>query len=139
MIQYTINRSTQGRFHLLEDQEHVANVVEEGSGYIFKWVGSEAKARFNAIVNNSPYILHHDGGMEKYTHDMLFDEILTAYKTKQWEIRACKKGTVFRLKNNIPGTWRVFPVKFDRGVHETLRERYGSDLIEVLNVRVAQD
>jgi hypothetical protein len=50
---------------------------------------------------------------------------------KQW----CKKQTIFRLKGDEPGCWRVIKHTFVPEVKADLQKLYGDELDEIANER----
>lgn len=45
----------------------------------------------------------------------------------------CRKNTLYRVKKDKPGFWRIVKERFSVKVEAVLREQFGDDLVEIAN------
>ena len=69
------------------------------------------------------------------TYDSFIGQLLTEWISNDDWKKACRKGLVFRLKNDNGDQYRTTKGKYSPELASAIRERYGDDLIDIINER----
>jgi hypothetical protein len=69
------------------------------------------------------------------TYDSFIGDLLDAWmENDDWK-KACRKGLVFLLQSDDQGKYRMTKGKYSPTLAHQVRERYGDDLVEIVNER----
>lgn len=123
------------------DGKRIGFVKNEGRGGV-NLVDREdrkAGAKVEAYAKTLPPLppFYKGGKPLEYNLDMLIGDLLEKYEEERIHKRWYKKGTVFRLKGDKKGEWKVIHHPYSEAVKTHLIEKYGDELEEILHDRFA--
>jgi len=125
------------------DGKKAADVKNEGRGGDNhpRFLDREVEKEFHEFCKSLPprdYGMDADGAFnETYpmNYDSVIGDLLTEWiENDDWK-KACRKGLVFRLKNDNGDQYRTTKGKYSPELASAIRERYGDDLIDIINER----
>ena len=122
-----------------------ADVKNEGRGGDNhpRFMDRELEKEFHEFCKSlPPHYLYDDddptkvwGGPFPMTYDGFIGDLLTEWiENDDWK-KACRKGLVFRLKSDNEDQYRTTKGKYSPELSSAIRERYGDDLIDIINER----
>jgi hypothetical protein len=121
------------------DGAKVAYVKNEGTGGDNhpRFMDRELEKEFHEFCKSLPPEYLDDDDDEPYpmTYDSFIGQLLTEWISNDDWKKACKKGLVFRLKNDNGDQYRKTKGKYSPELASAIRERYGDDLIDIINER----
>lgn len=145
---YTVNklrsyRGTEGwgfNADLMKDGHKIAFVIDsaEGGMYSFEWVDRKHEKEMQEYVKTLPEVDTPIYGKLKYDIDLFVAKLVDDFETEKKLKKACRKGTLYRLKEDPPDRWRALGNKFDENVKAYLIEKYGNSIDEIVNERIKQ-
>ena len=127
------------------DGAKAAYVKNEGTGGDNhpRFMDRELEKEFHEFCKSlPPHYLYDDDdpikvmdGPFPMTYDSFIGDLLTVWiENDDWK-KACRKGLVFRLKNDNGDQYRTTKGKYSPELASAIRERYGDDLIDIINER----
>ena len=121
------------------DGAKVAYVKNEGTGGDNhpRFMDRNLEKEFHEFCKSLPPEYLDDDDDEPYplTYDSFIGQLLTEWISNDDWKKACRKGLVFRLKNDNGDQYRTTKGKFSPELASAIRERYGDDLIDIINER----
>ncbi len=111
------------------DGKAVGEVKNDGRGGCnsYYWGDRDASKRINEWADKQPTEFE----FEKL--DQLVDDLLRDAESLRWLKRNTKSKTLFRLKGDKKGEWRIVKAPFDAKVFTFLQTKYGPQLENVAN------
>ena len=121
------------------DGAAAAYVKNEGTGGDNhpRFMDRNLEKEFHEFCKSLPPEYLDDDDDEPYplTYDSFIGQLLTEWISNDDWKKACRKGLVFRLKNDNGDQYRTTKGKFSPELASAIRERYGDDLIDIINER----
>ena len=121
------------------DGAAAAYVKNEGTGGDNhpRFMDRNLEKEFHEFCKSLPPEYLDDDDDEPYplTYDSFIGQLLTEWISNDDWKKACKKGLVFRLKNDNGDQYRTTKGKYSPELASAIRERYGDDLIDIINER----
>ena len=121
------------------DGAAAAYVKNEGTGGDNhpRFMDRNLEKEFHEFCKSLPPEYLDDDDDEPYpmTYDSFIGNLLTEWISNDDWKKACKKGLVFRLKNDNGDQYRTTKGKYSPELASAIRERYGDDLIDIINER----
>ena len=115
------------------DGKKAADVKNEGRGGDNhpRFMDRELQKEFYEFCTTLPY----PGESFNMTYDSFIGNLLSEWiENDDWK-KACRKGLVFRLKSDNEDQYRTTKGKYSPELSSAIRERYGDDLIDIINER----
>ncbi len=121
---------------LMKDGIKIAFVIDEGCGGClhYEWADLMEKDALNKHIKTLPKVKSPCGEMT-VDIDLFVSRLVDVYEAEKKLKRLCKTKTLFRLKTDNEGTYRVIARRFDAAVKEFLLKKYGDNLGEIANER----
>ena len=121
------------------DGAKAAHVKNEGTGGDNhpRFIDRELEKEFHEFCKSLPpeYLDDDDDDPYPMTYDSFIGQLLTEWISNDDWKKACKKGLVFRLKNDNGDQYRTTKGKYSPELASAIREKYGDDLIDIINER----
>jgi len=123
---------------LLLNGKAVAEATDSGDGGMvwFRWSNQEAKERFGLLAGSFTWTLQDRTGT--YDIGMLVSAMVDDYLNEKRLKRLCQTKTLYKLDGDAEEEWRVIKVKYNDEVMAYLKNRFGSGLVAVANLRWAK-
>lgn len=101
--------------------------------------GTPEEAELYKHIRHMLYVCSITGKTVSAGIDTFIASLVDAYENEKRLKKLCKKKTLFRIKSETykSGEWRVISAPYDERVKKHLTDKYGSDLGEVKNEKVA--
>ena len=115
------------------DGKKAADVKNEGRGGDNhpRFMDRELQKEFYEFCTTLPY----PGESYNMTYDSFIGILLGEWiENDDWK-KACRKGLVFRVKSDNEDQYRTTKGKYSPELASAIRERYGDDLIDIINER----
>jgi hypothetical protein len=127
------------------DGAKAAYVKNEGTGGDNhpRFMDRELEKEFHEFCKSlPPHYLYDDDDPTKVidgpfpmTYDGFIGDLLTEWISNDDWKKACKKGLVFRVKSDNEDQYRTTKGKYSPELASAIREKYGDDLIDIINER----
>jgi hypothetical protein len=117
---------------LFVDGKLAATVANRGTGgcNTYSWVSKETEARVNAWANQQ------DLEFKFECLDQIIDKLLSSAEVAARLRRLCRKETLFRLRNDKQGAWRVVKKPYDDTLRLKIEEHAKGTLECIANVDI---
>ena len=115
------------------DGKKAADVKNEGRGGDNhpRFMDRELQKEFYEFCTTLPY----PGESYNMTYDSFIGILLGEWiENDDWK-KACRKGLVFRVKSDNEDQYRTTKGKYSPELASAIREKYGDDLIDIINER----
>lgn len=114
------------------DGERIALVQNEGCGGSNDYVvaNQEKFEEYDKYCNTLPH---------EYDFDIIdqhVDTLLANFEEKRILTRNCKKNTLYRLKGDVAGEWRLIKAVYSPAIERELTTKHGDKIEEIANKRV---
>ena len=115
------------------DGKKAADVKNEGRGGDNhpRFMDRELEKEFKEFCLTIPY----PGESYSMTYDSFIGILLDEWiENDDWK-KACRKGLVFRVKSDNEDQYRTTKGKYSPELASAIREKYGDELVEIINER----
>ena len=115
------------------DGKKAADVKNEGRGGDNhpRFMDRELEKEFKEFCLTIPY----PGESYSMTYDSFIGDLLTEWISNDDWKKAFRKGLVFRVKSDNEDQYRTTKGKYSPELASAIRERYGDELVEIINER----
>ena len=115
------------------DGKKAADVKNEGRGGDNhpRFMDRELEKEFKEFCLTIPY----PGESYSMTYDSFIGILLGEWISNDDWKKACRKGLVFRVKSDNEDQYRTTKGKYSPELASAMREKYGDDLIDIINER----
>ena len=127
------------------DGKKAAYVKTEGRGGDNhpRFMDRELEKEFHEFCKNLPeHYLYDDDDPTKVidgpfpmTYDSFIGDLLAEWISNDDWKKACRKGLVFRVKSDNEDQYRTTKGKYSPELASAIREKYGDELVEIINER----
>ena len=118
----------------------VAFVINEDSGgsFIWRWLIPGEETKLSNLCATLPPDNSY-GVTVTVDHDIFIEALVAQVEEKRDWLRRCKTHTCVILKSGRQGEYISFNRPYSPEIAKHIREKYGADLKEIVNERLAQE